>query len=428
VDPFTEVCVVKASREFQIFAKPAGAACNLDCHYCYYLKKNLLYPHSDSLHMPDDLLEEYIRQQIAITPDSVINFFWHGGEPTVLGIDYFRKIIGLQRKHLPSGRRINNSLQTNGVLLDDDWCRFFGAEHFAVGLSLDGPPALHDAYRTTKDGKPTHRQVMQGYRLLLKHKVPVDLLCVVHAENVRHPIEVYRFFKDIKAQYLSFIPLVEHEPALQGGVSQRTVPAEAFGAFLCAVFDEWVRKDIGQIIVQIFEEAAKPAYYQDHSLCIFRPTCGDVPVVEHNGDFYSCDHFVTPEHRLGNILMTPLIELIEDPAQLAFGQAKREALPRYCRECDVRNMCNGGCPKDRIIRTPDGEAGLNYLCSGYRKFFTYCRDYTGQMAALRFAGHPAEHMMQLLRDAEAEARPAAGRNDPCPCGSGRKYKKCCLNA
>jgi uncharacterized protein len=417
--------VVRASREFQIFAKPAGAACNLDCRYCYYLRKDVLYPESKSFRMPDDLLEEYIRHQIAISPEPEINFFWHGGEPTVLGIDYFRKITQLQRKHLPPGRRISNGIQTNGVLLDEDWCRFFASERFGVGLSLDGPQKLHDVYRTTKDGKATHRLVMQGYRLLRKHNVQVDILCVVHAENVRHPLQVYRFFKEIQAQYISFIPLVEPQP--QSGVSARSVPAEAFADFLCAVFGEWVRHDIGRIIVQIFEEAARPAYGQDHSLCIFRPTCGDVPVIEHNGDFYSCDHFVTPEHRLGNIQTTSLLELIDHPAQLAFGQDKWESLPRYCRECDVRTMCNGGCPKDRITLTPDGEAGLNYLCAGYRRFFSYCRDYTRQMAALRCAGQPAERMMQLLRNAEAKARPAVGRNNPCICGSGRKYKKCCLN-
>jgi uncharacterized protein len=417
--------VVRASREFQIFAKPTGAACNLDCRYCYYLRKDVLYPESKSFRMPDDLLEEYIRHQIAISPEPEINFFWHGGEPTVLGIDYFRKITQLQRKHLPPGRRISNGIQTNGVLLDEDWCRFFASERFGVGLSLDGPQKLHDVYRTTKDGKATHRLVMQGYRLLRKHNVQVDILCVVHAENVRHPLQVYRFFKEIQAQYISFIPLVEPQP--QSGVSARSVPAEAFADFLCAVFGEWVRHDIGRIIVQIFEEAARPAYGQDHSLCIFRPTCGDVPVIEHNGDFYSCDHFVTPEHRLGNIQTTSLLELIDHPAQLAFGQDKWESLPRYCRECDVRTMCNGGCPKDRITLTPDGEAGLNYLCAGYRRFFSYCRDYTRQMAALRCAGQPAERMMQLLRNAEAKARPAVGRNNPCICGSGRKYKKCCLN-
>ncbi len=419
--------VVKASRDFQIFAKPAGALCNLDCRYCYYLQKELLYPQARSPRMADDLLEEYIAQQIAMAREPEINFFWHGGEPTILGLDYFRLIVEIQRKHRTYGRRIINSIQTNGVLLTDDWCRFFAAENFAVGLSIDGPPALHDAYRVTKDNKTTHRQVMQGYRLLRQHKLPVDLLCVVHAQNVRRPLEVYRFFKEIKAQYLSFIPLVESQPDPKGGLSERTVPAEAFGAFLCAIFDEWVRQDIGRIIVQSFEEAARPAYGLDHSLCVFRPTCGDVPVVEHNGDFYRCDHFVTPEDRLGNIRETPLLELLENTAQEDFGRAKQETLPRYCRVCDVRDMCNGGCPKDRIIRTPDGEPGLNYLCVGYRRFFTHCRPYTAQMAALRWAGQPPERLMQELRITAAGALPKAGRNDPCPCGSGRKYKKCCLS-
>ena len=420
--------VAKASREFQIFAKPAGALCNLDCHYCYYLQKESLYPQTTAFRMADDLLEEYIVQQIEIAPEPGITFSWHGGEPTILGLDYFRRIVEIQRKHRPNGRRIINSIQTNGILLTDDWCRFFAAENFAVGLSIDGPPALHDVYRVTKDKKATHRQVMQAYRLLRQHKLPVDLLCVVHAQNVRYPLEVYRFFKEIQARYLSFIPLVESQPDPRSGVSGRTVPAEAFGDFLCAIFDEWVRQDIGRIIVQSFEEAARPAYGLDHSLCIFRPTCGDVPVVEHNGDFYGCDHFVNPEHRLGNIRETPLLDLLESPAQKAFGRAKQEMLPRYCQGCDVRNMCNGGCPKDRIIRTPDGEPGLNYLCAGYRRFFTHCRPYTAQMAALQWAGHPPEQLMQQLRVTAARVLPKSGRNDPCPCGSGRKFKKCCLSA
>lgn len=292
---------VKASREFQIFVKPAGALCNLDCRYCYYLQKEALYPNTGSFRMADDLLEEYIIRQIEMAPLPEINFFWHGGEPTVLGLDYFRRIVEMQRRHRPKDSSIINSIQTNGVLLTDDWCRFLAAERFAVGLSIDGPPALHDVYRVTKDNQATQRQAMQGYRLLRQHKLPVDLLCVVHAQNVRHPLELYRFFKEIKAQYLSFIPLVESRPDPREGTTERTVPAEAFGVFLCAIFDEWVRHDIGRIIVQSFEEAARPAYGLDHSLCIFRPTCGDVPVLEHNGDFYSCDHFVTPEHRLGNV-------------------------------------------------------------------------------------------------------------------------------
>jgi uncharacterized protein len=418
--------VVTASREFQVFAKPAGARCNLECRYCYYLRTDALYPDARACRMAGDLLEQYIAEHIAIAPGPEVNFSWHGGEPTILGIDYFRRIVELQRVHRPAGKRILNSIQTNGVLLTDEWCRFFAAEKFAVGLSLDGPAALHDAYRVRKDARGTHRQVMQSYRLLRRHRIPVDLLCVVHAQNARRPLEVYRFFKEIEAQYLTFIPLVEPQPDRAGGVSERTVPADAFGAFLCVVFDEWVRQDIGRIVVQTFEEAARPALGLEHSLCVFRPTCGDMPVVEHNGDFYQCDHFVSPEHRLGNISQTPLLDLLESPAQQAFGRAKEEALPRYCRTCEVRTMCNGGCPKDRIIRTPDGEPGLNYLCAGYRRFFAHCRPYTVQMAALRQTGHPPEMLMDQLRAADAGALPRAGRNDPCPCGSGLKYKKCCL--
>ena len=420
--------MVKLSREFQIFAKPAGALCNLDCHYCYYLKKELLYPGSSSLRMPDDLLEEYIVQQIAIVPENAVLLSWHGGEPTLLGLDYFRRIVELQRKHCPVGKDITNNIQTNGVLLTDEWCSFLAAENFGVGLSLDGPSALHDAYRVTKNQSATHRQVMQAYRRLLQHKVPVDLLCVVHARNVQHPLDVYRFFKEIGAQYLSFIPLVEPQAESPGGVSERTVPAEAFGDFLCAIFDEWVRHDIGQIIVQSFEEAARPAYGLGHSLCVFRPTCGDVPVIEHNGDVYQCDHFVIPEHRLGNIRETPLAELLENPAQEAFGRAKQEKLSRSCQACEVLDMCNGGCPKDRIVPTSAGEPYLNYLCAGYRRFFPHCRPYTLKMAALLWNGQSPELLMEQLRAEKTMTLPKAGRNDPCPCGSGRKFKKCCLTS
>ncbi len=420
---------IRASRAFQIFAKPVGPLCNLDCRYCYSLQKGSLYPQGGSFRMAEDLLEAYIAQQIEIAPEPDIHFSWHGGEPTILGLDHFRRIVALQRKHLsrgPVGSRIVNSIQTNGTLLDDDWCRFFAAEHFAVGLSMDGPPRLHDAYRTTKDNKASHRQVMQGYRLLQRHKIPVDLLCVVHGKNVQAPLDVYHYFKEIQAQYLSIIPLLEPEPGSPNGVTERTVPAEAFGAFLCTIFDEWIRQDMGRIIVQGFEEAARPAYGLDHSLCVFRPTCGDCPVIEHNGDFYRCDHFVTPEHRLGNIRETPLLELLESTAQQAFGQAKQETLPRCCRECGVLDLCNGGCPKDRILRTPDGEPGLNYLCAGYQRFFNYCHPFTARMAALRWAGHPPEQLMEELRREAARTMPRIGRNDPCPCGSGKKYKKCCL--
>jgi len=261
---------------------------------------------------------------------------------------------------------------------------------------------------------------MRGYKLLRKHQVYTDILCVVNAHNVQHPTQVYRFFKEIIAQYVTFLPLVEPQPDVEVGVSHHTVQAEAWGVFLCTIFDEWIDQDIGRVKVQIFEEAARTAFKQEHSLCIFRPTCGDVPVIEHNGDFFSCDHFVDAEHCLGNIQETQMVELLESPAQRAFGQAKLDTLPRYCQSCEVRNMCNGECPKNRFLRTPDGETGLNYLCAGYKRFFTHCLPFVAEIANL--------WRRQTLEQQMPQARVSlkTGRNDPCPCGSCRKYKNCCI--
>ncbi len=417
--------MVKASREFQIFVKPASAACNLACQYCYYLKKEHLYPDDESFRMPEILLEEYIVQHIEACAEPVVRFSWHGGEPTVLGLDYFRNIVALQRKHQPSNQHVLNGMQTNGTLLDEEWCRFLAAENFSVGLSLDGPQEMHDRYRLTKGGKPTFGQTMRGYELLQKHGVYNDILCVVNVYNVQYPTQVYRFFKQIKAQYVTFLPMVEPLLDGEGGVNRLTVPAEAWGVFLCTVFDEWVSQDIGRIKVQIFEEAARTAFGQEHSLCIFRPICGDILVIEHNGDFFSCDHFVDNEHHLGNIIETPLVELLESPAQRAFGQAKLGTLPRYCQECEVRAMCNGGCPKNRFIKTQDGEEGLNYLCSGYKRFFTHSQPFVSEVAA-QWRQQSLERQMAPAHDMGARTSPKPGRNDPCPCGSGLKYKKCCL--
>jgi uncharacterized protein len=417
--------MTKASRDFQVFAKPIGAVCNLGCQYCYYLPKRRLYPKDESFRMADDVLERYIAQHIEACPDEVIRFSWHGGEPTMLGLDYFHKIVALQGKHRPPGQRIANGMQTNGTLLDESWCRFLAVEGFAVGLSLDGPRDMHDRYRVTRDGRPTHDQVMRGYELLRKHNVYTDILCVVNADNVRYPAEVYRFFKQTEAPYVSFLPMVEQQPDTETGVSSLTVPAEAWGVFLCKIFDEWVSGDVGRIKVQIFEEAARVAFGQAHSLCIFRPTCGDIPVVEHNGGFFSCDHFVDPEHCLGNICKTPLVELLESPTQRAFGQAKLEALPNVCRTCDVLSMCNGECPKNRFCRTPDGEAGLNYLCAGYKRFFTHCRPFVSEVAA-QWRRQRLEEKVSTFSTANTQTDHKPGRNDPCPCGSGLKYKKCCL--
>ena len=374
--------MIKASRDFQVFVKPIGAVCNLNCHYCYYLKKEHLYPKGEPFRMTNEVLEDYIIQHIKASPEKVIRFSWHGGEPTLLGLDYFRKVVEIQCKHQPSNQYITNGIQTNGTLLDEEWCRFFAAEDFTIGLSLDGPQEMHDRYRVTKDKKPTYNQVMRGYTLLQKHQVYTDILCVVNAYNVQFPLQVYRFFKQINAQYVSFLPLVETNPNTQNKVGNISVSAEAWGEFLCQIFDEWRDHDIGKIKVQIFEEATRAAFNQEHSLCIFRPICGDIPIVEHNGDFYSCDHFVDVEHCLGNISETPLVELLESPLQRAFGKAKLETLPHYCRECRVRSMCNGGCPKNRFLETPDGESGLNYLCAGYKRFFTHCKPFVSKVAAL----------------------------------------------
>ncbi len=410
----------KASRDFQIFVKPAGPLCNLGCSYCYYLDKKILYTGAESLRMSDAVLESYIAQHIQMCSDPVVRFSWHGGEPTLLGIDYFRKIVALQQKHQTSKQRIINGMQTNGTMLDEEWCRFLAAENFTIGISMDGPPEMHDLYRVTRENKPTHEKTLRGLSLLQKHGIANEILCVVNACNVQYPVQVYRYFKQIGAQFLTFLPLVEPQSGTECGVSSRSVRPETWGDFLCTIFDEWLEQDIGKLKVQIFEEAARPAFGQEHTLCIFRQTCGEVPVIEHNGDFYSCDHYVDAQHCLGNIQTTPLVDLLENPAQRAFGLAKMASLPRTCRECSVREMCNGECPKNRFITTPDGEPGLNYLCAGYKKFFTHCRPFVNQIAELwqKQAGHTLK-----------PATPAVniGRNDPCPCGSGKKYKKCCMN-
>jgi len=417
--------MAKASRPYQIFSKPIGPICNLSCAYCYYLKKAFHYPKENSFRMPDEILEEYIVQHMETTPDPVIRFSWHGGEPTLLGQDYFRKIVALQRKHQSSHRQIVNGIQTNGTLLDEAWCRFLASEGFAVGISLDGPPEMHDRYRLARGGHPTHRQALRGYELLRKHRIPCDVLCVVHAHNAQYPMEVYRFFKQIKAPYITFLPLVEPRQGLDGPVSDRTAPSEAFGTFLCTIFDEWVSRDVGEIKVQIFEEVTGTALGQEHALCIFKKTCGDVPVIEHNGDFFSCDHFVDEEHHLGNICETPLADLLESPAQKAFGRAKWENLPGYCLDCEMLALCHGGCPKDRILLSPDGEAGLNYLCAGYKRFFTHCQPFLAELAALRDREH-AERQTPPSQALGRQVHIKTGRNEPCPCGSGRKYKKCCM--
>ncbi len=371
----------RASPSFQVFVKPAGAACNLACRYCYYLDKGPEARASVPSRMPEALLETTIAQHIAASTDEIIRVSWHGGEPTVLGIDYFRKIVEIERRLCPAGRKIANGLQTNGTLLDEEWGRFLAAEGFAVGLSLDGPREIHDRHRLTRDGRSSFDDAMRGYDILRRCGVATDILCVVGAHNAGRPLEVHGFFREIGASFVTFLPLVEPRPEAPGGVSPETVLPDSWGSFLCAVFDEWVERDIGRIKIQIVEEAARTAFGQEHSLCIFRPVCGAVPVLERNGDLFSCDHFVDPAHRLGNIDEIPLLDLFESPAQLDFGLAKLETLPAVCRACEVLDMCNGECPKNRIVLAPDGEPGWNYLCAGYKKFFTHARPFVAAVAA-----------------------------------------------
>jgi uncharacterized protein len=370
----------KRSGEFQIFAKPVGSACNLSCSYCYYLGKKALYPDSDNLLMDDKILEKYIEQHIQATTGNIINFSWHGGEPLLAGIEFYMKVLRLQSSHKPAGKTIINGIQTNGTLINEEWCRLIVKENFLIGISIDGPSELHNIYRRNKDDSATFKQVISGFRLLKNHGVIPEILCVVNAENVKHPHIIYSFFKQIGARYMTFLPLVEPEPGSSTGVSRNSVPAEDFGYFLSSIFDEWVEKDIGEIKVQIFEEAARTAFNQEHTLCIFKLNCGGVPVVEHTGDFYSCDHYVDRDHLLGNISNYSLSCFLESEQQKRFGMNKSVTLPEYCINCEVRSMCNGECPKNRFIETPDGEGGLNYLCRGYKYFFNHCRPFVEAIA------------------------------------------------
>ena len=420
-----------APPAFHIMLKPRGPTCNLDCAYCYYLSKKRLYG-DGRLRMDGDLLEEFTRQYIEAQRVPEVTFGWQGGEPTLMGLDFFRLAVKLQQKHRRPGLRIMNALQTNGTLLNDEWCRFFRQHDFLIGLSLDGPRELHDAFRVDKRGIPSFDRVMNGAALLKKHGVEFNILTTVHAANADHPLEVYRFLRDeVAAQFIQFIPIVEreNETGFQEGtrITERSVAGQQFGNFLIAVFGEWVRRDVGRVFVQIFDLALAAWVGQRPGLCIFDETCGTALVLEHNGDLYACDHFVEPRHHLGNIRETPLVGMVASEPQRQFGIAKRDTLPRYCRECSTRFVCNGGCPKNRVLHTPDGEPGLSYLCEGYKAFFTHIDRPMRLMAAELEAGRPPANVVHLLAEEEKELRRRiahARRNDPCPCGSGRKFKHC----
>jgi uncharacterized protein len=421
---------------FMVMAKPAGAACNLACSYCFYLGKDSLYPDSASFRMADEVLQSFIRQYIQSQPTQEIAFAWQGGEPTLLGVDFFRKVVELQQQYAPPGKTITNALQTNATRLDDEWCRFFKAHNFLLGVSLDGDAEVHDRYRVDRMGRPTHGRVLEGLALLKRHGVEFNLLTVVNRANAGRPKELYRFLKSHGSGFLQFIPLVERDapgggfaippgPAGHGeatGVSRASVPAEAWGEFLIGVFDEWVRRDVGRVFVQYFDCLLGVWMGLPASLCVFAPTCGRALALEHNGDLFACDHYVFPEYRLGNIQETPLAELVRAEAQDRFGRFKQETLPRQCRDCDVLFACRGECPKHRFAVTPAGEPGLNYLCAGLKRFLRHIDPAMRTMAALVKAGRPAAEIMAPPAGSPPAKRP--GRNAPCPCGSGLKFKQC----
>ena len=370
---------------FHIMVKPRGAICNLNCSYCYFLKKEALYPSSDFC-MTEDVLENFTRQYIQAQRIPQVTFAWQGGEPTLMGLDFYRKAVELQKKYAPPGMKVENTLQTNATLLDDEWCHFFRMEHFLVGVSLDGPKVLHDVYRQNKGGAGSYDSVIHGLELLKKHKVEFNILCTVNAANAPYPLEIYRHFRDeLEADYIQFIPIVEriNKRGEQRGnkVSNRSVTGEQYGDFLIAVFDEWLARDVGRVFVQIFEVAFAKWLRQPGGLCIFDPTCGQALAIEHNGDLFSCDHYVEQRYRLGNIQKSSMVQLVGSARQRQFGMEKRTSLPQYCMDCEVLFVCNGGCPKNRIRHTPAGEYGLNYLCPGYRKFFNHIEQPMRDMAA-----------------------------------------------
>ncbi len=370
-------------------SKPTGAICNLDCEYCFFLSKEELYPGSE-FRMPADVHEQYVLQLLAAQRGvEEIVFAFQGGEPTLMGIDFFRRTLELQEKHAAPGQRILNTLQTNATLIDDAWAQFLAEHEFLVGVSIDGPREMHDAYRVDKGGKPTFDRVIAGLERLQRHAVEWNALVTVNAANANHGRTVYTYLRDgLGATFMQFIPIVEHDA---GVVSRRSVTGRQYGQFLIDVFEEWVRCDVGDVFVQMFDTSLAHWLGMDQvGMCVHARTCGDAVALEHNGDLYSCDHFVDADNLLGNITQgRTLLQLVNSPQQRRFGNAKADSLPAYCRSCDVRFACNGGCPKDRILLTPDGEPGLHYLCEGYQAFFRHIDTPMKVMSALLRRGEDA---------------------------------------
>ena len=396
------------AKPLYVMLKPAGAHCNLACKYCYYLEKNKLYPTAQRHLMSNEMLEQFTREYIEAQTMNQVLFTWHGGEPLLRSIDFYRKALSLQQKYA-GGRRIDNVIQTNGTLLTDEWCEFFAQNHWLVGISIDGPQPDHDHYRLTAAGKPSWKKVMQGIKLLKKHGVEWNAMAVVNAYNVNHPLEFYRFFKENGCQFLQFTPIVERLTRHEDGrtlasladkdeisLSEASVTPEQWGYFLCAIFDEWVRKDVGKIFVEIFDCTLANWMGISPGICAYSKECGHAGVMEHNGDVYSCDHFVFPEYKLGNIRDHSLIDMLYGEQQQEFSRLKHSSLPRQCKECDMEFACHGECPKNRFMKDKYGDSGLNYLCPGYYHYYQHVAPYMDYMKQELMSQRPPSNIMKVV--------------------------------
>ena len=397
------------AKPLYVMLKPAGAHCNLACKYCYYLEKNKLYPTAQRHLMSDEMLEQFTREYIEAQTMNQVLFTWHGGEPLLRSIDFYRKALSLQQKYA-GGRRIDNVIQTNGTLLTDEWCEFFAQNHWLVGISIDGPQPDHDHYRLTAAGKPSWKKVMQGIKLLKKHGVEWNAMAVVNAYNANHPLEFYRFFKENGCQFLQFTPIVErltrHEDGrtlasladkVEISLSEASVAPEQWGYFLCAIFEEWVRKDVGKIFVEIFDCTLANWMGISPGICAYSKECGHAGVMEHNGDVYSCDHFVFPEYKLGNIRDHSLIDMLYGEQQQEFSRLKHSSLPRQCKECDMEFACHGECPKNRFMKDKYGDFGLNYLCPGYYHYYQHVAPYMDYMKQELMSQRPPSNIMKVVQ-------------------------------
>lgn len=397
------------AKPLYVMLKPAGAHCNLACKYCYYLEKTKLYPTAQRHLMSDEMLEQFTREYIEAQTMNQVLFTWHGGEPLLRSIDFYRKALSLQQKYA-GGRRIDNVIQTNGTLLTDEWCEFFAQNHWLVGISIDGPQPDHDHYRLTTAGKPSWKKVMQGIKLLKKHGVEWNAMAVVNAYNANHPLEFYRFFKENGCQFLQFTPIVERLTRHEDGrtlasladkdeisLSEASVAPEQWGYFLCAIFDEWVREDVGKIFVEIFDCTLANWMGISPGICAYSKECGHAGVMEHNGDVYSCDHFVFPEYKLGNIRDHSLIDMLYGEQQQEFSRLKHSSLPRQCKECDMEFACHGECPKNRFMKDKYGDSGLNYLCPGYYHYYQHVAPYMDYMKQELMSQRPPSNIIKVVQ-------------------------------